>query len=519
MYPALLRAPQSITLPHTLPSRAAVVVCLLLVVLAVPTLFQLVNAWQRHPDYDYAWFLAPVVGWLFWRTKPWAYAEAPVTDAGLMSLLVGGLLHLIAQVITWPLFAFAAWVLLGRGLILMVWGRPALRQAMPVLLFTFFLFPLPLVWLNTIALWMQDAISQLATGVLSLVWVCHRQGNVIYMAGLDTPLSVAAACSGVRQLLIFAAAGSFLALFLTSPWRRLLMITAALPVAVLANLLRVLTLAILARSIGPDAIQGSLHDAPLLFTIPLGGFCLWCVFCQLQTAPVSLPTAIPKQTLFYGTPCVALAIIVVLQIGLLIHLHSASGSTSAMPIIDLNALPMSLGKWQGQPHPEAAEVAAQADFADATLTRVYSTKRHAVALYLVHSRTGRDREHHPEICLRDASGARELPQGRRDVSFEGGTALRFAYQRQGSKRTTVYYWHYTVIPPRERLSFLQSLYLRQHERLPSVSVQVQVNLTDPHVWQTIETTFLSEVDREMRRLLPPNIQLGYDRLPIRMTVE
>ena len=50
-------------------------------------------------------------------------------------------------------------------------------------------------------------------------------------------------------------------------------------------------------------------------------------------------------------------------------------------------------------------------------------------------------------------------------------------------------------------------------------MQVQVNVTDPQVWQTIEATFLPEVDARLRQQLPATVKVGCDRLPIRFTVE
>src|SRR5206468_3760035 len=137
--------------------------------------------------------------------------------------------------------------------------------------------------------------------------------------------------------------------------------------------------------------------------------------------------------------CLGLAVLSCLQLGLQWHLGAAPETLASGPPVVLDAFPGTLGPWQGRPHPEARQIAEQAAFAD---------------------------------------------------------------QRGRMQRTTVYYWHYTIFPPREGLSLLQSVYLRQQERLPSVSVQVQVNVTDPQVWKTIEATLLPEVDGWLRNQLP-----------------
>jgi EpsI family protein len=518
MFPALVRAQR--TLPRlTLPQLGT---GLLLGCLAFPTVLNLTSAWRRHPDYDFAWLLAPVVVWFLVRSQPWRRAGQPHVLAGVVTLSLGGVLHLGCQVITWPLLDFAAWLLMARGCLLALWGPGAVSRAMPVLLLAFFLFPLPLAWLNTVAHWMQELVSQLAGVVLSLFWVCHQQGNRIHLAGLDVPLSVAVECSGIRQLLVFVAFASVLALYLPTRGGRFVLIAAAFPVAVLANVLRVITLAILARVGGPEAIHGVFHDTPLILSLPLGALALWYAYCRLKSTftakdEATIPPG-PLQCTVYRPFLSCLGALVLLQVILQVHLRSAP-STSPVMTFSLAAIPDQLGPWRGQSHPEASKLAAQATFADETLTRIYSDDRgHAVAVYLVFSQTGRDREHHPDICLRDIIGARELPSGRQAVLLSRGQAQRSTYQR-GMQRTTVYYWHYTVVPSRQGVTFLQSLYLRQHERLPSLTVQVQTNVADANVWRTVEATFLSQLDRALQDLLPPNPQVGYDRLPIRMVAD
>src|SRR4051812_43789230 len=104
MFPALLRAPRSINIPRTRQLLSAVGFCFLLAALALPTVLSLVQSWRRNPDYEYAWVLTPVVIWLFYRAKPWCHAEQPARSLGMLTLMMGGVLHLAAQVITWPLF-------------------------------------------------------------------------------------------------------------------------------------------------------------------------------------------------------------------------------------------------------------------------------------------------------------------------------------------------------------------------------------------------------------------------------
>lgn len=508
-------------------SGAGLMVCALLAILAISTLRNLITTWQHHPDYSHGWLMLVVTLFLFFRMQPWNVSITPMPGLGTATMLAGGILHLAAQVVTWPLLDYAGWLLLLRGLALLRWGREAARRLLPVLAYGVLMFPWPSSWLNSLAIMLQNLIAHCAEIGLNLIWVCHRRGHLLYLAGMNEPLSVAVECSGVRQLLVFLAMGWLLAFFLNGAWwRRLLLTLTSIPIAIIANVLRVFVLAMMARLLGPDSIQGVLHDLPLLLTLPLGGLMLWWCYRQLQSHEIAVFTEImPPSTMTHSQPTWLpigiLSLLIILQISLAAHLnHSNTGPPVTQ--FSFTELPWQLGPWHGQPHPEADKAAQVVDFADALTMRAYSDgKGHAAAVYLVFSATGRDRLHHPEICLRDAGGAIELKHDRLNIPLEANTkrfAERFRYLRHRQERMVVYYWHYTFMPPvKNDQTFLQQLHQRQRDNWPGITVQVQTNMSDPASWKALETTLLPELDRWFREHVPASTQVGSARLPVRFT--
>jgi exosortase len=140
------------------------------------------------------------------------------------------------------------------------------------ILFLFFMFPLPVVWTSYAALWLQEWVSSISTEVLQMFLVCRRQGNAIFLAGLKDPLIVAEQCSGLRQIVAFVALGTLLGKIDNArPVQWILLILAAVPVAILANVVRVLMMGFGASIFGVGWINDSwLHHAPALFSLPLG---------------------------------------------------------------------------------------------------------------------------------------------------------------------------------------------------------------------------------------------------------
>ncbi len=523
---ALIRANVGTRLPAL--SVAGLLACALLATLVIPTFGSLITTWNQHPDYAHGWLLLPITLLLFVKVQPWSVASKPLLGLGTVTMCAGGILHLTAQVIPWPLIDYAGWVLLLRGIVLCWWGREAAWRVLPVLAFTVLMFPLPAAWLNAVAMVLQNLIAQLADIALNLFWVCHRRGHLLYLAGMDEPLSVAVECSGVRQILVFVAMSWLLAFFVHGPWwRRLSLVVVSIPIAIIANVLRVLALAIMAKLAGPGSIQGVLHDAPLLMTLPLGGLLLWWCFRLLNregeapAEPAKHSISAPTQS---SIPVFGLLILlIVLQFTLNRHLNQVD-TLPTVTQFSFKELPWQLGPWKGQPHPEADKMAQLADFADALTMRAYfDNKGHAATVYLVFSATGRDRLHHPEVCLRDAAGAVELKHDRLTVPLQPNTqryAERFRYLHQRQERTVVYYWHYTFMSPiKEDQSLLQRVHLKQYDSWPGITVQVQTNMNDPAGWKLLETTLLPEVDRWVNEHVPAGTQVGTGRLPVRFTHE
>jgi exosortase len=245
----------------------------LAVLLFLPSALRLVRLWSTDPGYSHG-FIIPIVSFCF----IWAYVKnnpLPGTgDARLggLMLVAGCMVLLLAEVLGWAMIDFFAVVLLLRGLALIVGGREWAGGLWFPILFLFFMFPLPVVWTSYAALWLQEWVSSISTEVLQMFLVCRRQGNAIFLAGLSDPLIVAEQCSGLRQIVAFVALGTLLGrIDNAGPVQWLLLILAAVPVAILANVVRVLMMGFGASIFGVEWINDSwLHHAPALFSLPLG---------------------------------------------------------------------------------------------------------------------------------------------------------------------------------------------------------------------------------------------------------
>jgi hypothetical protein len=179
------------------------------------------------------------------------------------------------------------------------------------------------------------------------------------------------------------------------------------------------------------------------------------------------------------------------------------------------------GGWIGKTNPHEEAIRNQLPFVpDDLLSRTYFRTDSALNLnlYMVYSRQGDDRKHHPEVCIRDVAGAPEDVDARKILFLDADEkhpVQRFRFRTGATQHTTVYYWHFTFPRlPREGETFLQVLHQRGSKPAPSVTVQVSTSAEMDQL-EAIERDFLVSLDHVLwERHLPAGTVMGCDRLPI-----
>lgn len=214
--------------------------------------------------------------WLLLRETPSALAAG--TQPGRPALFVP---WLVVALLGW-LFACItgiAWMLTGTTYLALLAigysyvGAATLRRLWFPLFYLLFLVPPPysvlLATTRALKLW----ISSTAVDLLApLGYNVAFSGTMLYIDQYE--LLVAAACSGMNSLVSLLAIGLFyIYLRHRADWRYAgLLALMVIPIAVIANLLRVIILLLVTHYLGNEAAQGLLHEAAgmLMFFIALG---------------------------------------------------------------------------------------------------------------------------------------------------------------------------------------------------------------------------------------------------------
>lgn len=488
-------------------------------------------AWRTDSNYSHG-YLIPVLC-IFLGFRAWNRAGIPSAgdrNLALFTLIPGGLLLLLATVIPWPLITFAALALILRGITVAVGGRTWAAHYTAPILFTFFMFPVPVTWTSTLALWLQDVVSRLSAACLEPFVISMRTGTKLHLVGAPHPLQVGEQCSGLRQLVGFLAFAVLLGLLMDRPgWLRLLLVALAIPFAVLANVVRVLLMCLGAVKFGSGWMDGWLHHAPAAFTLPVGfGMLLGVDYVLGRWAgstpvPMAGATSGPSDVSRNLRPvAICLGLFLVAQAALLFHLRASGPESFPLMRAPLAEIPTELADgWAGIDRADLDSLRGRLPYtADDLLLREYhyGAGGPMVQVYAAYSKIGEDRKHHPEICIREVTGAPEDLAARAKIPLDPEhkrQVQRFVFRTGTSGRTTVYYWHYTLRTPEMQNSFLQTLHQRLGQSAPSLTIQVSTGSANPEELKFIENQLLPEIDTALRsRQLPASATIDTTRLPV-----
>lgn len=219
--------------------------------------------WETEEQGHGAIVLAVMV-WLFWTLRH-PIDQARVKPAPLLgwSIFVLGLfVYFVGRVFDISILEFGSQPLVVAGVLLLVRGTSAIRVAWFPLLYFIFMIPLPGILVDAITGSLKGRIADIVENALYMFGYPIARSGVILSIG-QYQLQVADACAGLHSMFSLSALGT-LFMYLMGPKRKLhlgIMLTAILPIAFIANVVRVGVLVLVTYYLGDEAGQGFLHGA------------------------------------------------------------------------------------------------------------------------------------------------------------------------------------------------------------------------------------------------------------------
>jgi len=256
----------------------------------------LVSAWNTDDNYSHGFFIVPLAAYFAWERRG-ALATASLRPSLFGLIVVAGSLFLLAAgLLGSELFLSRVSIVSAiAGGVLFLFGWPTLRVLLFPIAFLLLMIPLPALIFNKIAFPLQLLASQVGEHSISALDIpILREGNMLILA--NAKLEVAEACSGIRSLVSLFTLGLVFGYFVDHRvWVRSFIALSAIPVAILANGLRVASAGVAAHNYGTAGVEGLFHEFSgwVVFVIAfLMMFALQRLLQKLSPPPLATPATV-----------------------------------------------------------------------------------------------------------------------------------------------------------------------------------------------------------------------------------
>lgn len=221
---------------------------------------KLVHDWATDDNYSHGFLIIPLALYFVWERRARLRTVVPRPTFLGVIVVLGSVGLLIAGTLGAELFLTRVSILgTLTGILLFLGGWPRLRILAFPLLFLLLMIPLPAIIFNRIAFPLQLLASRAGETILSAAGVpVLREGNLIILANMT--LEVAEACSGIRSLISLLTLGIVYGYVADARVGvRTALALATVPIAIVANGLRVAGTGLAAHYRGPEAAVGFFH--------------------------------------------------------------------------------------------------------------------------------------------------------------------------------------------------------------------------------------------------------------------
>jgi exosortase len=234
------------------------------------TFAELTRRWAADPQYSHGWLVPVFAVVLLWFRRGLMGDAGPKPTWWGLPLLTGGIaLRFIGSWFYFEWFDALSLIPCLAGACLMIGGKRVWRWSWPSIVFLAFMIPLPFRLANALS----DPLQHLATltstfALQTLGMPALAEGNTIQLD--EVQINIVEACSGLSMLIVFFALSTGTALVVKRPlWEKGLILLSAIPIAVVANILRITVTGVLFRLVSNEAADAFFHDAAGWLMMPL----------------------------------------------------------------------------------------------------------------------------------------------------------------------------------------------------------------------------------------------------------
>ena len=224
------------------------------------TLAHLVGQWWHDPNFSHGFFVPLFSAFVLWQERDrLSRVQVRPSWLGLVILALALGLLIVGQLGAELFLARFSFLLLIAGGVILFLGWDFFRATFFPWAFLLLMIPIPNILFNQITFPLQIQASKVSAFTLPLFGVpILREGNVIVLPAMR--LEVAEACSGIRSLMSLATLAIIYG-YLSEKriWVRWALAIASIPIAIVANSIRIIGTGLLVQYWDPDKAEGYFH--------------------------------------------------------------------------------------------------------------------------------------------------------------------------------------------------------------------------------------------------------------------
>ena len=258
--------------PDTLRAQRLIawIVLAELVLLYAPTLRWLYERWTLSVWHHAHGLLIPPVVAYFVRQELRSLSHLPKESSawGFVLLVPALALHVFDTSMMTQLLSAASIVLALPGLSLLFLGPTRTRAIAFPLMLTAFALPIPLALTEPVHMVLRQIATAACATILPILGVpVFAEGTTLHLS--TTPVQISDACSGFSTLYASIALAYLTAYTTPGAGRKALILAAAAPLAITANVIRVVTLVLLVVWRGPEILDTFIHPLSGMLTFAM----------------------------------------------------------------------------------------------------------------------------------------------------------------------------------------------------------------------------------------------------------
>lgn len=245
-----------------------------LVALYSPTFWSLGKTVWQDEEQAHGPIILAVSAWLLWQLRTRLVMQRPSSGEALgwLALSVGLAIYVLGRSQDLVQLDVGSIIPIALGALLVLGGRDALRLAWFPVFFLAFMVPVPGLLIDAATGPLKQAVSASAESILYLVGYPIARSGVMLTIG-QYQLLVADACSGLNSMFSLSALGVLYLYLMRSEGtlRNGILLACILPIAFVANIVRVIILVLVTYHFGDEAGQGFIHGVAgmVLFVVAL----------------------------------------------------------------------------------------------------------------------------------------------------------------------------------------------------------------------------------------------------------